>query len=160
MDREPLGFSEIEAGLERLMPRGLGNETRDQLHGLIDDLAAESPGKPLRKKAAFWQAAAAAVVLVGLTGAIASWKGSPRAEHALASLGASLDQPGLEVIEQKTWIDSGTDLGMLSHDETGEVSRGWSYSGVEEERLLHEDSGYEVILQRKFEAELHASSSL
>jgi hypothetical protein len=68
--------------------------------------------------------------------------------------------PEIEVLGQRVWIDGGENLGIRPVNEAGETRQGWSYHGVEEERLLHGDSGYEVIVQREFEGQHFANTNL
>ncbi|MDQ8191922.1 hypothetical protein [Roseibacillus persicicus] len=152
---------DIEAGLERLMPRGLSEDSRVELESVIDEfcLSAE-PTVSFWRKPYLWTSAVAAVVLLGAGGMFANKGPGQNAVAVLEASDAHFHSSGISVLEKRTWIDSGEDLGIQSLNEFGETRRGWSYSGVEEERVLHEDSGYEVILQREFDAELYAASSL
>ncbi len=158
-------LQEIEAGLQRLMPKGLSDLSRDELETVIDELASKSELKSAFPSRQNWLQVAAVITL----GGVAVWStmvlGNGRSNSSLVeapALSGSLNvvEQAFEVLEQRTWIESGTDLGMQTIDQGGELSRGWSYTGVEEERLLNERSGYEVILQREFEAELYAATSL
>lgn len=157
-------IAEIEAGLDRLMPRGLGEEARGDLEATVDHLAQGTSTRGfwggLHSPNAVGQTIAAALVLAALgTGMWVLQKGA-HSSREFASLATPELGSGIEVLAQMTWIESGADLGVQSLGQDGDVSQGWSYTGVEEERILHEDSGYEVILQRDFEAELYAASSL
>lgn len=151
---------DIEAGLERLMPRGLSDDARLELEAVVDNLSASAdPVISIWRKPVLWSSAAAAILALTV-GSLLIQKGIE--DPVVAAVAQeSVERPaGIAVLEQKTWIDSGADLGIQSVNEFGETRRGWTYTGVEEERVLHEDSGYEVILQREFEAELYAASSL
>lgn len=158
---EKVSLGDIEAGLERLMPRGLTEDTRLELESVVEGLAEEVEGGA---GDSFWHGArflqAAAAVLIAALGLGFFLHTENQVSPVLASLDGASQEHGIELLEQRTWIESGSELGSRTIDEAEEVSQGWSYSGVEEERLLHGDSGYEVILQREFEAELFASSSL
>lgn len=162
-------IDQIEAGLQRLMPRGLSNESQQGLEEVIDALAAQSEltiGQ--RGRASLTPAfgpALAAVLLLGLTvWGLFSFQASqqrPRESPFFLSLDASSAESGnISILESRIWLNGGEDLGIRAVDEYGDAQRGWSYVGVEEERVLHEDSGYEVILQREFEGEHYASTSL
>lgn len=154
---------DIESALERLMPRGLGDETQARLEVLIDELASESEGKQSTSR--FWDhpwlglSAAAAVILAGAV--YAMWE-RPRevlmAKQTAAALGQDYGQ--IELLTHRVWIEGGENLGILSVGDAGDARQGWSYSGVEEERFLHGESGYEVIIQREFEGEHYATTTL
>ncbi|MGJ8724281.1 MAG: hypothetical protein ACSHYB_06975 [Roseibacillus sp.] len=162
MDRDAgsLSLDDIEAGLERLMPRGLTDTAREDLESVVDELASDSKVISFWKRPFVWQSAAA-ILITTLGGALVAKKVPPALNApAMVPLAVLEVVPGIEILEQMTWIEGGTDLGVQAINDAGDVSRGWSYVGVEEERILHEGSGYEVILQREFEAELYASSSL
>ena len=163
MDKEIglTSLADIEAGLERLMPRGLTDSAREDLEGVVDDLAAGASIIPIWKRTRVWQSAAAALLIVGVGSALVM-RQSPLAEGipALAQLASSEVDSGIAVLEQVSWIEGGADLGVQSINEEGDVSQGWSYVGVEEESVLHVSSGYKVILQREFGAELYSPSSL
>ena len=156
---EKVSLQEIEAGLERLMPRGLSEETRLNLESVVDGLASEAC--PVARASSwvrpvFWAAAAAFLVAAG-TLLILENSEQTSFELAFAEAAAS---PRVELLNHRTWIESGSELGARTFDEVEEVSQGWSYSGVEEERVLHQSSGYEVILQREFTADYFSTSSL
>ncbi len=158
--KNPVGLSEIEASLERLMPRGLGEETRVELELVVDDLVEQAQGFGPRAALSNWQSWAAVLAVTALGVGFYVQRDVLSQAPSLAQAEATFSDHGIEVLEQMTWIESGADLGVQALNQEGDVSRKWSYTGVEEERLLHEDSGYEVILQRGFEAELYAASSL
>lgn len=161
MDRSAnqTSLQEIEAGLERLMPRGLGEEARVELEVVLDDLAAGTLPVPLWQRLERWYSVAAALVLMALGGGFFAFQQYSQAQPMLASLTASEAGNGIEVLERMTWVERGADFGMQALDEVGELGRGLSYIGVEEERVRHEDTGYEVILQRPFEAGIVVTSS-
>lgn len=150
----------IEAGLERLMPRGLGEQARVEMEVVIDDLVASALPVPIWKRLERWHSVAAALVLVALGGAFFAFQQNSQARPILASLAVSETGNGIEVLEQMSWIEGGADFGMQTFSDEGEIGRGMSYIGVEEERVHHENTGYEVILQREFEAGVFVSSSL
>lgn len=158
MGKNLTSLADIEAGLERLMPRGLGEETRGELEAMVDDFASKAEG--VRGRSLVWQSLAAALCLAAVGGGIFAVQQGDVNSPRLAQLELSGQGAGLEILEQLTWIDGGADLGVRTVSQEGDLSQGWGYSGVEEERLLHSGSGYEVILQRNFEAELYATSSL
>ncbi|MBK1835084.1 hypothetical protein [Roseibacillus ishigakijimensis] len=166
---ESMGIKEIEAGLERLMPRGLGNETLEDLEVLIDEMAEEAPaslsaGRPYRWSLSLGFAAALLLSVGGMAWHFSAREGESRMRAAVSADGEALEAfapaTGIELLAQQTWIESGSELGIQPLSETGEARRAWSYSGVEEERVLHQGTGYEVIIQREFDAELYAASSL
>ena len=166
-------FSEMEARLERLMPRGLSDDFHQEMTVTIDELAAEAElsqggvGGVLRRMTMNPSARGIAAVLAVSAVSLGIWNGviqrssTANAANALAALHSeTLSGGGIEVLESSVWIDSGADLGIHSIDEFGEARHRWSYAGVEEERVLHQDTGYEVILQREFEREYYATTSL
>ena len=163
MDKETgsLNLGEIEAGLERLMPRGLTDSHREHLESVVDGLAAGASVKPFWGRPKVWQSAAAAL-LVGALGValFVNQNSAPNSSLALVQEGPSGENSGIQVLEQVSWIESGSELGVEAFNDEGDISRGYGYAGVEEERILHVSSGYEVILQREFETELYSTSSL
>lgn len=162
-DAGQVSLSDIEAGLERLMPRGLSDSAQEELELAVDDLAGGSLIIPVWKRSLGWPSAVAALVVIAFGGAYVVKQGiaSPiDSRLALVADEGAKQRSGIEVRGQTTWIESGVALGVQALDDSGDISRGWSYSGVEEERVFHENSGYEVILQRGFEAEFHSMSSL
>ena len=159
-DTGAVSLAEIEAGLERLMPRGLTDSARKDLESVVDDLAAEAEVTPVWKRTPVWQSAAAAVLLAALGGVFfVSQNEVGGGTPALAQLEPTGNDSGIAVLGQTSWIEGGADLGVQTINDEGDVSQGWGYVGVEEERVLHVKSGYEVILQRPFEAELYSASS-
>ena len=158
-------FSNIEAELERLiLPRGLSDDFNQELTGVIDDLATNtdlSGCSVFRRFSMSRQAQALAAALVLSLVALGIWVGTNNHSSPISlALNEGLQSGGIAVLESSVWIDSGEDLGIQSMNEFGEARRGWSYVGVEEERFLHEDTGYEVILQREFESQHYATTSL
>lgn len=161
-------IDQIEAGLQRLMPRGLSDESQQGLEEVIDGLAAQSRltigQRGRRLLTPQFGPAMAAVLLLSVTvwGVFsfqASQEGTARGP-SLAFLDARESESGaISVLESRVWLNGGEDLGIRAVDDYGDAQRGWSYVGVEEERVLHEDSGYEVILQREFEGEHYAYTS-
>ena len=163
MDRETgsLSLSEIEAGLERLMPRGLTDSAREDLESVVDELAAEASVIPFWRRATVWQSAAAVLLTAALGGALFVKQSQPAGNlPVLAQLEPLVEDSGIAVLEKMSWIEGGADFGVQAINDEGEVSQVWGYNGVEEERVMHVKSGYEVILQRPFEAELYDISSL
>lgn len=159
-------IDQIEAGLQRLMPRGLSEESQQDLEGVIDGLAGEV-ALNFRQRCQQWApphlgASLAAAFLLSLTAwgvfSVNSARQGADESRSLVSLDGGASS-AISVLESRVWVDGGEDLGIRAVDEYGDAQRGWSYVGVEEERVLHEDSGYEVILQREFEGEHYASTS-
>ena len=166
-----MSLSEIEAGLERLMPRGLNDDTCHDLEAVVDDLAAEAcptsfalfgdAEAPRTNSSRIWQVAAA--LTVGALGLAWLSQSQDQTAPGLVSVGtaaaAEVSFP-IEILAETAWIETGSELGSNGLSQSEEVSQGWRYSGIKEERLRHESSGYEVILQCEFDAELYADSSL
>ena len=163
MDKETgsLSLTDIEAGLERLMPRGLTDSAREDLESVVEDLASASAVAPFWRKSQVWQSAAAAVLITAVGVSIYVKRGQSTMDvPMLVQVEPSEEDSGIAIREQMTWIDSGADLGVQAVNDAGDVSRGWGYAGVEEERILHIKSGYTVILQRDFAAEVYSASTL
>ena len=154
-------LSEIEAGLERLMPRGLSDDTFQNLESVVEELVEQAPvstNSSTWSRRGLWQAAAA-VALVGV-GLSFVFRQQQANDLGLVEVDGIYFEEAIELLAQRTWIESGSDLGTQSVSQSEEVSQGWGYTGIEEERVRHADSGYEVILQREFDAELYSVSSL
>jgi hypothetical protein len=174
MDRPQPSF-DVEAALGKLMPRGLGEDARIQLETVIDELSAESRPSRLNLKSRLIHLPAlpfpqtvAALLCCGFLGWGAyavSMDGQRSSSAGYATIGASnqsvpASEPEIEVLTQSVWIDGGENLGIRPVNEAGDTRQGWSYHGVEEERLLHGDSGYEVVVQREFEGQHFANTTL
>ncbi len=160
---EKVSLSEIEAGLERLMPRGLAEDARLEMEAVVVGLAAEAQVVNVVSadfrwpRRLFW--AAAAVMMISAFGVGFLLLGEKSAPSLVLEKEEFSHEAGIQLVESRAWVERGSELDLQVVAENEEVSKGWSYSGVEEERLLHEDSGYEVLLQRSFETVLYASAS-
>ena len=158
---EKMSIEEIEAGLERLMPRGLTEDTRLELEGVVEDLAEGADnvrGESFWRRPLAWQAAAAVLIAGVGVSLFLQTESQNLPDSGFVKTGIARD--GFEVLGQRTWVEAGSGMGALTIDESEEVSQGWSYSGIQEERVLDADSGYEVILQRNFDADVFSASSL
>ena len=159
----------IEAGLERLMPKGLNDVARIELEETVDNLAASTSTAPISRdkfwsKASFLKIAASLAVVSAVGAVYLSEKGIKHPSVAvvpeLNEVSSSDEIEPFQFVGHRTWIQSGRELEPQPVDQFEEVSRGWGYSGIEEERIHHVSSGYEVIVQRGFDAELHSMGSL
>ena len=157
MPKREMSLSEVEAGLERLMPRGLSDDALSRLEGLVDEQVAEQE-LPVRND---WKRGLlSCAALFAISFALVTWwaKSPSGAELAVASLMSTPSK--ISILERNSWIEGETELGLQVIAETGEAHQGYGFVGVEEERVRHEESGYEVVLQREFEAEFFTASSL
>ncbi len=129
-------YSDIEASLERLMPRGLANDSLERLEGVIDDLSLDAdfaaPLNPVFKRTQIFKSLAA-VLLLGVFG-VAVWSQLNRSGHGILESAVSSihdsHQATIEVLEQRVWLDGGEDLGIQPINESGEVHQGLSFAGV------------------------------
>lgn len=148
---------DIEAGLERLMPRGLSEEASERFEGVIDELAENSaPGNLFP----WWQTMAATIVVGAGVFAVNPF---PKPGGTMAAVGGPasemLGQP-VEVLEQTVWLENGGDDGIKEMGDSGETRRAWWFTGVEEEKVRHAETGYEVTLQREVNGEVYLMTSL
>lgn len=176
LDQERLGneFARIEARLSSLMPRGMSDGFENEMGSLFCDLAEETNlVETTERDRSHWQGfakvacltiAGAAALTIGLQVLKEGGSQSPPIMASLSPEGTNISNqwgsPAVDVLEKKMWISDGEALGVVALDDDGHIAQGWSYQGVEEERVLHRSSGYEVIVQRPFESEYYASTSL
>lgn len=146
---------DIEKSLQRLMPRGLGEEVREDLEAIIDDLAGEAQTTSRMPGVVWWSLAATIAIFVFSLGLVLKgglhWK-----QGALVSL----EEPAFELIEQSVWLEQEQDEGLRAMNEAGDAMRALSYQAVEEERVRDLQSGYVVTLQREFDGEVYLATSL
>lgn len=147
---------EIEKALQRLMPRGLGEEACLDLEQTIDRLAeeVEDEVRPLPQ----WKRAAAVLAIGALGSAVFFLAGEQ--DTRVAQWDAGELEPEFEVVEQTVWLEEGRDEGLRAMNEAGDALRAWTYQAVEEERVRDLESGYMVTLQREFDGELYLTTSL
>lgn len=160
MDKPSQKF-DIESALEQLIPRGLSEQTQSRLEDVIDELVEESSPTTIQSLKKRWvpYSAVASVALGALGwGIVSSLQHREASELTSTASGPSRDS--IEVLEQRAWIDRGEDLGIQSIGDSGDTRHAWRYVGVEQERFLHNESGYEVVMQREFAGEHYATTSL
>ncbi|MDP0489798.1 MAG: hypothetical protein Q7Q71_01960 [Verrucomicrobiota bacterium JB023] len=147
-------LDDMERSLERLMPRGMGDETRLRLEGVIDELAASTPPRMRR-----WPWALAASIVVALSATAMMQESRPEAGGAGFTAEQS-EETEFELLEKGLWLEEGRDEGIQATTDDGQAMRAFSYVAIEEERLLHPQTGYTVVVQRELEGEQYFSTSL
>lgn len=99
----------IEAALARLMPAALSDEGQRAIDRMIEGLAAESAPRVVRMPRRVWPAAAAAVLLVGLS-CLAWW---PAARPQPASVAAAGQGDVFETLASSEIIETVADEGIV-----------------------------------------------
>lgn len=156
---EPL--RDLEARLERLVPRGLSEAGRARLDQQIDQLAEAVAQAPVRKG---WGmrglGAAAAVAAVGAfillnegreAAPVAGGQDRPGAEAGGAGAEGAEDESSYETVDFARTVGDGEDGGILL-DRFDEPMRAWNYPVREMELLLDKETGLQVrIVQERRE---------
>ncbi|NNC88706.1 MAG: hypothetical protein HKN82_09645 [Akkermansiaceae bacterium] len=144
-------LARIEAGLERLVPRGLSDTTKDALETRIDEWA----GTVADDRRRGWKvgAAAAAVALLGAGAFLQQGAGPGSAPVAMPGVDAPAEAPAaIETLSMAVQVNSRFDGGWVHGDGSQKPFRYHGYEVTNETEMVDPATGYEVrVVERREE---------